>query len=92
MDWRARFEKREQCKTVQRLHVISLYPGLPKAHGAWFLFEPAEAPFPCTEVAARVWLQMELEMWEFCVQRCLTSDCEPLFPVLTQATLPAHLL
>src|SRR5438270_13165533 len=38
--------------------------------GAWFLFEPAEPPFPCTEAAAKVWYQMEREMWAFCISEC----------------------
>ena len=56
----------------------------PNTDGVWFLFEPAEPPFSCTAAAARVWLQMELEMWEFFVKRSLTSDVEPLFPEPTQ--------
>ena len=75
-------------------------PGDYKSNGdsAWFLFEPAEHPFPCTEAAARIWLQMKREMWEFCVSECVTDEVEPLFPVQTPATvspattLPPHLL
>jgi len=51
----------------------------PNTDGAWFLFEPAEPPFPCTEAAAKIWYQMEREMWEFCVSECCTDEVEPLF-------------
>jgi hypothetical protein len=66
--------------------------------GVWFLFEPAEPPFPCTEAAAKIWYQMEREMWEFCVSKCCTDEVEQLFPVQTPAiayqtsALPSHLL
>ena len=74
----------------------------PNTDSAWFLFEPAEPPLPCTEAAAKVWYQMEREMWAFCVSECCTDEVEPLFPVPTPVTvgpatasdrdLPAHLL
>jgi len=48
--------------------------------GVWFLFEPAEPPFPCTPPEAEVWVALERQMWSFFVQRCFTDEVKPLFP------------
>jgi hypothetical protein len=52
--------------------------------GAWFLFEPAEPPFPCIPPEAEVWLALERQMWEFYVLEALSDEVEPLF--LDQST------
>jgi hypothetical protein len=54
------------------------------------------------EAAAKVWYQMEREMWAFYVMQSVNDELEPLFPVPTPVTvglatapdrsLPAHLL
>jgi len=50
--------------------------------GSWFLFEPAEPPFPCTPDEGKIWFDLEREMWEFYVLASLTDEVKPLFPDL----------
>ena len=58
----------------------------PSADSCWFLFEPAEPPFPCIPPEAEIWLALERQMWEFYVLASLSDEVEPLF--LDESTDP----
>ncbi len=51
----------------------------PSTEGCWFLFEPAEPPFPCTPPEAEVWLALELQMWEYYVLATMSDEVESPF-------------
>jgi hypothetical protein len=59
---------------------LDLNASRPSTDGIWFLYEPAEPPFPCIPPEAEIWLALELQMWEFYIQACLTDEVKPLFP------------
>jgi hypothetical protein len=52
----------------------------PSTEGCWFLFEPAEPPFPCIPPEAEMWLALERQMWGFYVLASLSDEVKPLFP------------
>ena len=54
----------------------------PSTDGIWFLFEPAEPPFPCIPPEAEMWIALERQMWAFYVEQAITDEVKPLFPEL----------
>jgi hypothetical protein len=51
----------------------------PSTDGVWFLFEPAEPPFPCIPPEAEIWVALERQMWEFYVLAAFSDEVKPLF-------------
>ena len=51
----------------------------PSTEGIWFLYEPAEPPFPCIPPEAEMWVALERQMWEFYVLEAFSDEVKPLF-------------
>jgi len=53
-------------------------PG-PSPDSIWFLYDPAEPPFPCIPPEAGFWYALERQMWDFHLLACLRDEVKPLF-------------
>ena len=51
----------------------------PSYNGIRLLCEPADPPVPCTPREAKVWLALELQMWEYNILASLSDQVKPLF-------------